>query len=90
MFIRRKPTLSMLAVMLVTTVSTACGQSLSASSTCADLMRASQADRDQAVAAIASDEHAPNSVTPLGRPNIEYLCAQAPHMTLGEAIRRTG
>lgn len=67
-----------------------CGSSLSKDSSCKDFLNASATDQDAAVKSIASDMHAANAVTPLGRPNIDYLCAGSPDKTLGEAIQQTG
>jgi len=69
-----------------------CGKKagLTSSSSCKDFLNASPTDQVSAIDKIAAQEHAPNSTTPLGQPNIGYLCAGDPNMTLGEAIRRTG
>ena len=67
-----------------------CGQaSLSASSSCQDFLSASPTDQDAAVSKLAGELHAPDAVTPLGRPNVNYLCANEPNMTLGDAISKT-
>jgi hypothetical protein len=66
------------------------GDQLDADSSCEDYLKASPADQDQAVQDVAADVGAANAVTPLGRPNIDFLCVQAPDMTLGEAVERTG
>lgn len=67
-----------------------CGSQLSADSTCKDFLHASQPEQDDAVSKVASDMHAANAVTPLGRPNINYICANHPDSTLGDAVRATG
>jgi hypothetical protein len=67
-----------------------CGGGLSASSSCKDFNNASLQDQDAAVSKIAGQLHAGNAVTPLGRPNVSYICANSPTTTLGDAIRRTG
>jgi hypothetical protein len=67
-----------------------CGNHLTASSSCKDFNNASPQDQEAAVNKIAGQLQAGNAVTPLGRPNVSYLCANSPTMTLGEAIRRTG
>jgi hypothetical protein len=77
---------ALLASMLLT----GCAKHLSANSSCRDFLNASASEQDSAVNKIAADLHAGNAVTPLGRPNISYLCANAPDMTLGTAIQRTG
>lgn len=67
-----------------------CGSSgLSANSSCQDFLNAGPQDQDAAVSRLAGDLHAPDAVTPLGRPNVNYLCANEPNMTLGEAISKT-
>lgn len=78
------------ALVAVTLPLAACGGGLSADSSCRDFLEASPADQDAAVRSIAVDEGAQNAVTPLGRPNIDYLCAGNPDTTLGEAVRMTG
>jgi hypothetical protein len=68
-----------------------CGsQGLGASTSCRDFMNASPQAQDEAVSKVASQLDAPNAVTPLGRPNVDYLCASEPAWTLGEAVRHTG
>lgn len=67
-----------------------CGGGLSASSSCKDFNNASAQEQDAAVSKIAGQLHAGNAVTPLGRPNVSYICANSPTTTLGEVIRRTG
>lgn len=69
---------------------TGCGKQLTASSTCSDFLAASPQDQDAAVRKVAAQYHAGNALTPLGRPNIDYLCGNHPKMTLGTAIRDTG
>jgi hypothetical protein len=68
----------------------ACGASLSANSTCRDFLQATPQDQDAAVSQVASDLRAGNALTPLGRPNIDYLCANDPTMTLGAAVKSSG
>lgn len=79
----------MLAGLVIIAVS-GCGNSLDASSSCKDFLNASRQDQDAAVNKVASDKRAGSAVTPLGRPNINYLCANSPDMTLGDAVSRTG
>jgi hypothetical protein len=66
------------------------GSGLSASSSCQDFLSASTQDQDAAVSKLAGELHAPDAVTPLGRPNVNYLCANEPNMTLGDAVSKTG
>lgn len=77
-------------VVLTMSTLTACGSQLTQDSSCKDYLNASAVDQDEAVSRIAGELNAPNSVTPLGRPNIDYQCANDPDMTLGEAIENTG
>lgn len=67
-----------------------CGQTLTAESPCSDYSTFNRDDQDAAVSKIAAELQAPNAVTPLGRPNIDYLCTNNQSMTLGEAIAKTG
>jgi hypothetical protein len=68
----------------------ACGGGLTANSSCTDYLNASSQDQNDAVESIAGQLHAGNAVTPLGRPNIDYLCTQEPTATLGHVIQQTG
>lgn len=66
------------------------GSSIDANTSCKDFLHASPSDQDAAVSKVASDLHAANAVTPLGRPNINYICAGNPDTTLGQAVKATG
>ncbi len=79
-----------LSALVVLSVVSGCGQEMSASTTCKDFLAAPQGERDEAVIRIATELNAPNSTSPLGRPNIEYTCIQSPRATLGEVIEATG
>lgn len=79
-----------LALVALTALTSCGGAGLSADSSCKDFLNASVEDQDQAVSSIAGDLEAANAVTPLGRPNVNYLCANDPDKTLGEAIEATG
>ena len=68
----------------------ACGTGLSADSSCADYMTAPRSQQDSVVSALASELGAANAVTPLGRPNVDYLCAGDGTLPLREAVSRTG
>lgn len=63
-------------------------RTLGPDSTCAEFMEASAADRDQAVMRIASDTRNNSVVSPLIRPNIEFMCAGLPTEKLGAIIER--
>jgi hypothetical protein len=66
-----------------------CSHSLTAQSSCKDFLNASQSDQIQAIDKIAAQEDAPDATTPLGMPNISYLCAGSPNQTLGWAIAQS-
>lgn len=67
-----------------------CGSGITASTRCSEFLHASLQDQDAAVFRVASDMRAGNAVTPLGRPNVNYICANAPDKTLGDVVRQTG
>lgn len=87
---RRSP-VAMLGVALLSASAllAGCGNGLTAQSSCKDFMAAGIDEQNTAIAQIAVDEHSPDAVTPLGRPNIDYLCAQDGSMTLGRAVALT-
>ncbi|MGH3199339.1 MAG: hypothetical protein ACRDNT_26220 [Streptosporangiaceae bacterium] len=66
-----------------------CSGSLTAQSSCKDFLNASQSDQIQAIDKIAGQENAPDATTPLGMPNVSYLCAGSPSQTLGWAIEQS-
>lgn len=68
---------------------TGCSASLTAKSSCKDFLNASQSDQIKAIDKIAPQEDAPDATTPLGMPNISYLCTGDPGQTLGWAIQQT-
>jgi hypothetical protein len=68
---------------------TGCGSGLAAKSSCQSFLNASEADQNAAVSKLAGELHAPEAATPLGRPNINYLCASDPRLSLGEAVNHT-
>jgi hypothetical protein len=67
-----------------------CGTKLDQTTSCSTFLNASQQQQDDGVSSVASELQAGNAVTPLGRPNINYICAHHPDMTLGDAVRATG
>jgi hypothetical protein len=87
---RTKAAVAVSAALAVGLLTGCGGGGLSANSSCQDFMNASPQDQDQAVSQLASQLHAPDAVTPLGRPNIDYLCTNEPNDTLGWAISHTG
>jgi hypothetical protein len=66
-----------------------CSSGLTAQSSCRDFLNASQSDQVQAIDKIAPQENAPDATTPLGMPNVSYLCTGSPDQTLGWAIQQT-
>jgi len=68
---------------------TGCSHSLTAQSSCKDFLNASQSDQIQAIDKVAAQEDAPDATTPLGMPNISYLCTGSPNQTLGWAIAQS-
>jgi hypothetical protein len=68
---------------------TGCSHSLTAQSSCSDFLNVSQSDQIQAIDKIAAQEDAPDATTPLGMPNISYLCTGSPNQTLGWAIEQS-
>jgi hypothetical protein len=66
-----------------------CSASLTAQSSCKDFLNASQSDQVTAIDKIAPQEDAPDATTPLGMPNVSYLCSGDPSQTLGWAIQQT-
>lgn len=63
---------------------------MNADTTCREFLQAPLDEQNAAVARVADEVGAQDAVTPLGRPNVDYLCAQDQDMTLGEAVRQTG
>lgn len=79
------------ATAILAAAATGCSTaSLDADSSCKDFLKAPIEDQNEAVSSIAADTGAANAVTPLGRPNINYICANSPDKTLGYAVERTG
>ena len=86
---RAAATIAAIAVLAVLGIG--CGNSsLNADTSCSDFLAASPTEQDEAVNRIAGELAAGNAVTPLGRPNVNYICANNPDETLGEAIEATG
>jgi hypothetical protein len=68
-----------------------CGaSSLTANSSCGDFLNASREAQDEAVSRLAGELHAPEADTPLGRPNVNYICANNATETLGRAVAHSG
>ena len=59
-----------------------CGGGLDGSSTCSDYLGASYDEQHQVVSELAGKYHQPDYATPLGFPNVAYVCAQNPDLTL--------
>jgi hypothetical protein len=65
------------------------GEELSASSSCEDFLAASPEDQQQTISKLSSEFNTPQLTTPLGEPNVAYVCASSPEMTLEELFQRT-
>lgn len=63
---------------------------MDADTSCRDFLQAAGDDQNSAIARIADDIGARNALTPLGRPNIDYLCSNNQDRTLGEVVKATG
>lgn len=59
---------------------------MNADTKCSEFMKASKSARDDTVTRVAAERGNGVVTTPLGRPNVEYLCAQQPDWTLGHVI----
>jgi hypothetical protein len=65
------------------------GGGLSASSSCEEFLAASPEDQQQTISKLSSEFDTPELTTPLGEPNVAYVCASSPDMTLEEVFQRT-
>lgn len=63
---------------------------MNADTTCRDFLQATRDDQNAAIARVADEVGARDALTPLGRPNIDYLCSQDQDLTLGDAVESTG
>lgn len=72
------------AVAVPVLLTAGCGNDLTGSSTCADFMNAQPDQQDQVVNTLATKYGKPDFTTPLGRPDVNYECAQRPSMTLDQ------
>lgn len=64
------------------------GSGLTASSSCSDFMNASPEDQSEAISKLSSEFDTPETATPLGAPNVSYVCSQEPEETLSEYFER--
>lgn len=77
-------------VVAVATVLLGCGGGgLSASSSCEDFLSAAPEDQEQTISKLSSQFDTPELTTPLGEPNVAYVCSSSPEMTLEEVFQRT-
>jgi hypothetical protein len=51
-------------------------------------MGASPEDQAQAISKLSSEFETPETATPLGAPNVSYVCSQEPEETLGDYFER--
>ncbi|HMS71741.1 MAG TPA: hypothetical protein PKB03_01785 [Baekduia sp.] len=63
---------------------------MNADTTCRDFLQASADEQNKAIAQVADELGTQNALTPLGRPNIDYLCSNDQDRTLGQAVKMTG
>jgi len=69
----------------------ACGvNEMGAETSCRDFLQAPADEQNAAIARVADEQGTNNALTPLGRPNIDYLCSGDQDRTLGDAVRLTG
>lgn len=64
--------------------------SMNADTACRDFLQATVQDQNAALAQVADELGARDALTPLGRPNIDYLCSRDQDRTLGEVVEMTG
>ncbi len=77
-------------VVAVTVALSGCGEEMNADTTCRDFLQASADEQNKAIAQVADELGTQNALTPLGRPNIDYLCSNDQDRTLGQAVKMTG
>jgi hypothetical protein len=65
------------------------GGGLSASSSCGDFLAASPEDQTQTISQLSSQFDTPELTTPLGEPNVAYVCSSSPEMSLEEVFQRS-
>lgn len=65
------------------------GGGLSASSSCEDFLSASPEDQEQTISKLSSQFETPELTTPLGEPNVAYVCSSSPEMSLEEVFQRS-
>jgi hypothetical protein len=68
----------------------ASSEELSTGTSCRDFLQAPVAEQNAAIARVADELGTRNALTPLGRPNIDYLCSTDQDRTLGEVVEATG
>jgi len=78
------------AVGLVAVAGCSATDSMDANTACRDFLQAPLEDQNAAIAQVSDDLGTRNALTPLGRPNIDYLCSRDQDRTLGEVVERTG
>lgn len=57
---------------------------------CRDFLQADPTEQDKAVARVADKLGVQGVMTPLARPNVNYICGNEPDATLGSAVRDSG
>jgi hypothetical protein len=66
------------------------GSTLDQTSSCREFLQADRAEQDKAVARVAEELNVKRVLSPLVRPNIDYICGNDPDETLGGAVQGSG
>lgn len=65
-------------------------EQIGADTSCREFLQADSEEQNSALARVADEKGAKNTLTPLGRPNINYLCSRDQDRTVGEVVESTG
>lgn len=65
-------------------------EEMNADTRCREFLQAPAEEQNAAVARVSDELGTRNGLTPLGRPNINYLCSRDQDRTLGEVVKATG
>jgi hypothetical protein len=77
-------------VLLIALLPACQSDQMDAATPCRDFLQATRDDQDAAIARVADEFGTGNALTPLGRPNIDYVCSMDQDRTLGQAVQMTG
>lgn len=82
--------LALTSMVAIAIVFSGCGGGgLEASSSCEDFLASAPEDQAQTISKLSSQFDTPELTTPLGEPNVAYVCSSSPEMTLEEVFQRT-